>query len=48
LAKLVVGKEKIRFHVVDYCLIDDTIGDEYLGCFPFGNDLLLIVTIYVP
>ncbi len=48
MAKLVVGKEEIKFNVVDYRLIDDIIGDEYLGCFPFGNDPLLSVTVYVP
>ncbi len=31
LVKLVVGKEKKRFDVIVYCIIDDTIGDEYLG-----------------
>jgi hypothetical protein len=48
LAKLVVRKEEIKFNVVDYCFIDDVIGDEHLGCFPFGNDPLLSVMVYVP
>ncbi len=47
MAKLMVGKEKIRFDVVDYFLINDTIDDEYLGCFPFGNDPLSSVIVNV-
>jgi len=47
LTKLVVGKEDKRFDVVECQFINDTLGNKFLGFFPFGNDPLSGVTIKV-
>jgi hypothetical protein len=47
LTKLVVGREDKGFDVVECQLINDTLGNKFLGCFPFGNDSLSGVTIKV-
>lgn len=47
MTKLVVEKENKGFYVTKCQLIDDTLGNEFMGCFPFGNDPLLSVSIDV-
>jgi hypothetical protein len=47
MTKLVVKKEDKQFNMAKYWFVDDTLGNEFLGCFPFGNDLLLGVSIDV-
>ncbi len=47
LKKLVFGKEDKGFNVAKCQLIDNMLGNEFLGCFPFGNDSLLGVSIDV-
>jgi len=47
LTKLVVGKEDKRFDMAKCRLVDDMLGNEFLGCFPFGNDPPLGVSIDV-
>jgi hypothetical protein len=47
LTKLVVGKEDKRFNAAECRFIDNTLGNEFLGCFPFGNDSLPSVSIDV-
>ncbi len=47
LKKLVVEKEDKGFNVAKCQLIDNTLGNEFLGCFLFANDSLLGVSIHV-
>jgi len=47
LTKLVVGKEDKGFDVAECQLVNDTLGNEFLGCFPFGDDPLPSVSIDV-
>ncbi len=47
LRKLVVRKEDKGFDVVECWLVDDTLNNEFLGFFPFGNDSLPGVSINV-
>jgi hypothetical protein len=44
---LVVEKEDKGFDVTECQLINNTLGNEFMGCFPFGNNLLLGVFIDV-
>ncbi len=47
LTKLVVRKENKGFNVANCQLIDHTLGNEFMGCFAFGNDPLPSVSIDV-
>jgi hypothetical protein len=47
LTKLVVEKEDKIFDAIECQFVDDTLGNEFLGCFPFGNDSLPSVSIDV-
>jgi len=47
LTKLVVGREDKGFDVVECWFVDDTLGNKFLGCFPFGNDPLSSVIVKV-
>jgi hypothetical protein len=47
LTKLIVEKEDKIFIMAKCRLFDDMLGNEFLGCFPFGNDPLLGVSIDV-
>jgi hypothetical protein len=47
LTKLVVRKEDKGFNVTKCRFVDDTLGNEFMGCFPFGNHLLQGVSIDV-
>jgi hypothetical protein len=47
LKKLVFGKEDKGFNVAKGRLVDNMLDNEFLGCFPFGNDPLLGVSIDV-
>jgi hypothetical protein len=47
LTKLVAQKENKGLNTIECQFIDDMLGNEFLGCFPFGNDLLPGVSIDV-
>jgi hypothetical protein len=47
LTKLVVRKEDKGFDAAKCQLINDILGNEFMGCFPFGNDPLPSVSIDV-
>ncbi len=47
MTKLVVRKENKKLDASKCGLIDDMLGNEFLGCFLFGNDPLLGVSIDV-
>jgi hypothetical protein len=47
LTKLVVEKKDEGFDTAKCRLVNDTLGNEFLGCFPFGNDPFLNVSIDV-
>ncbi len=47
MTKLVVGKEDKRFDMAKCRLVDDMLGNEFPGYFPFGNDPPLGVSIDV-
>jgi len=49
LKKLVVEKEDKGFIVAECQLINNMLGNEFLGCFPFANDSLLglVMTFFI-
>ncbi len=47
MTKLVVGKYEKGFDAMECRLIDDILGNEFLGCFLLGNDPFLVVIVDV-
>jgi hypothetical protein len=47
LTKLVVEKEDKGLDAAKCQLVNDTLGNEFMGCFPFGNDMFPSISIDV-